>query len=76
MGAKKKMQDLPGWVKALLGVFGALDVVLRVLAVMDAAKRPDDELNGPKKVWLPALSVVSSFGLLPAVYFLLGRRDD
>ena len=74
--ANKRIENLPGWLKGLLGALGALDVVLRVLAVMDASKRSDDELNGPKKVWLPALSAVSSFGLLPAAYFLLARKND
>lgn len=76
MSTKKWIEDLPGWVKVLLGALGAVDVLLRVLAVIDVAKRPDDEVNGPKKVWLPALAAVSSMGLLPTAYFLLGRRDQ
>lgn len=73
---KKRADDLPTWAKGLLGVLGAVDVVLRVLAVLDLMKRDDDELNGPKKAWLPALVSISTMGLLPVAYFLVGRRDD
>lgn len=45
-----------------------------MLAVLDVANRPEEEVNGPKQVWLPALATVSSMGLLPAAYFTLGRR--
>lgn len=76
MAMRKKIDNLPGWAKVLLGVLGAADVGLRVLAVIDVANRPEDEVNGPKKVWLPALATVSSMGLLPAAYFAFGRRDD
>ena len=72
----KKIENLPTWLKVLLGIGGVIDVALRALALADIAKRPEDELNGPKKVWLPALSIVTSMGLLPTAYFLFGRRDD
>ena len=74
MAVRKEIDKLPGWAKALLGVLGVVDVGLRVLAVLDVANRPEEEVNGPKQVWLPALATVSSMGLLPAAYFTLGRR--
>lgn len=76
MSTKKRIENLPGWAKFLLGALGTLDVLLRVLAMIDVARRTDDEVNGPKKVWLPALAAVSSMGLLPAAYFLLGRKES
>ncbi|GAA4907930.1 hypothetical protein GCM10025789_29310 [Tessaracoccus lubricantis] len=74
--AKKKFEDLPGWVRALTVVGGAADVVLRAAALIDLAKRDDDELNGPKVVWMPALGAVNSMGLLPLAYFRWGRKDS
>lgn len=73
---KKKLETLPTWAKRLLGVAGAVDIVLRLCAIADIANRPEEELNGPKKVWLPALAMVSSLGLLPAAYFAMGRRQE
>ncbi|MCG6567631.1 hypothetical protein [Tessaracoccus sp. ZS01] len=72
--AKKKFEDLPGWVRALMGLGGTADVVLRIAAMIDVARRDKDEVNGPKAVWLPALGAVSSMGLLPLAYFRWGRR--
>ena len=74
MSVRKKFENLPGWLKAIMAVGGTADVVLRVVAMIDIIKRDATEINGPKKVWIPALSAVSSMGILPAAYFRWGRR--
>lgn len=67
-------KDLPPLMRGAL-VFGAVaDVALRIYATIDVVKRPEEEIHGPKAVWLPALGAVSSFGLLPLIYLKLGRR--
>ncbi len=53
---------------------GAVDVGLRVWALRDLARRPSDEVAGPKAVWAVALVTVSSVGVLPIAYAVLGRR--
>ncbi len=50
------------------------DAALRVYALVDVARRPEDEINGSKTVWVPALAMVSSLGLLPCAYLRCGRR--
>ena len=52
-----------------------LDVGLRVWALADLARRPEDQVNGSKKVWAIALSVVNSAGVLPTIYFIKGRKQ-
>ena len=51
-----------------------LDAALRAWALLDLRNRPAEQVNGPKAVWGLAISVVSSAGLVPAAYLLLGRK--
>lgn len=60
--------------KKVLSAGAAIDAALRAVALADLAKRDDGQVNGSKKGWALALSLVSSMGVLPAVYFLKGRR--
>ncbi|MBB2891304.1 hypothetical protein [Flexivirga oryzae] len=52
----------------------AIDTAAKTAAVIDLARRPADAVRGPKVAWAVALPVVNSAGLLPAAYFLFGRR--
>lgn len=62
--------------KRLLVTAGAVDATLRVAALVDLRRRPSDGVRGPRWAWAVGLSLVSSAGLLPAVYFLRGRVRD
>lgn len=53
-----------------------LDGTLRVWALADLARRPSEQVKGPKVAWAIALSVVSSAGVLPAAYLALARRPE
>ena len=57
-----------------LALGGMADAALRVYALVDVAKRPEAEIHGSKAMWVPALAVVSSMGLLPCAYLKYGRR--
>lgn len=71
---RQRWQDLsPARRKAVIAV-GALDAAMRAWALVDLKNRPADEVKGPKVAWAVALTVVSSAGVLPAVYLLVGRR--
>ena len=74
--ATKKWDKLPPWLRAALALGGMADATLRVYALVDVARRPEDEINGSKAVWVPALAVVSSMGLLPCTYLRWGRRTS
>lgn len=57
---------------ALIGL-GVVDAALRVVAIVDLVKRPQDEVRGPKAAWGVALAVVNSVGVVPGAYLLWGR---
>jgi hypothetical protein len=52
----------------------AVDVALRVWALVDLARRPSEQIHGRKGLWATGLAVVNSAGLLPAAYLLWGRK--
>ena len=72
--ATKKWEKLPPAVRTALALGGMADAALRVYALVDVARRPEAEVKGSKAVWVPALALVSSMGLLPCVYLKYGRR--
>lgn len=74
--SKHKMHwnDLPQSQRRGFIVMGLVDAALRAWALADLAKRPQDEVRGPKVAWAVALSLVSSVGVLPAGYLVCGRR--
>lgn len=73
-GMKQQWDELNPTFKAVLVTLGALDAALRIGAMIDLARRKNKDVNGPKAGWAWALSVVHSAGLLPALYFLKGRK--
>lgn len=74
MGKSKRFENLPKPVRVALGIGGIMDAVLRAYSLVDLARREPDEVNGPKEVWMPALALVNSLGLLPAAYLKWGRK--
>lgn len=72
--AKTKWNDLSDGKKAALIAATAVDAGLRLWAGRDLATRGKDEVTGPKWLWGAALSTVTSMGILPAAYLLIGRK--
>jgi hypothetical protein len=68
------LREMSPPLRTLVISLGAVDVGLRVWALRDLTKRPSDEVAGPKAVWALGLVAVSSAGVLPLVYLVLGRR--
>jgi hypothetical protein len=60
--------------RRLLVAGGVLDVILRALALIDLLRRPKEQVRGPKGLWVAALSIMNSLGVVPATYFIAGRR--
>jgi len=60
--------------RKLILVGSAIDTAAKAAALLDLARRPADEVRGPKWAWAMVLPVVNSAGLLPAAYFRFGRR--
>lgn len=51
---------------------GAVEAVVTLAALRDLARRPADDVRGPKAAWVASF-VVQPFG--PLAYLLLGRRS-
>lgn len=74
--AKKRWRDLSPRTRKLILVGATCDGLLKVVALRDLRHRPTERVRGRKWVWVAALSVVNSAGVLPVAYFSYGRRRD
>ncbi len=61
--------------RTAITVLAVLDAALRAWSLADLAKRPQEQVKGPKAVWAAAISVVNSAGLLPTAYLIWARRE-
>jgi hypothetical protein len=74
MGAKQRWNQLSQTQRRFILAAAAVDVVLKAAALIDMSKRSADEIRGPKWLWATSVTVIGSAGLLPASYFVFGRR--
>ncbi len=72
MAQKKKWADLSPTQQKVIIVSGIVEVALTAYCLRDLARRPADQVRGPKALWAPAMSV-QPFG--PLAYLALGRRE-
>jgi len=68
---KKRWSDLSGEQRGAIVAAGVVQVSLLVAALADLRRRPADQINGSKLVWLPLL-FVNFIG--PLAYFRFGRK--
>lgn len=71
MATNKKWSDLTPSQQRTIVVLGAVELVLTAMALVDLARRPREQVRGPKAFWAMA-SVVQPVG--PIAYLALGRR--
>lgn len=71
---RQRWNDLSPTRRRLVVALGVVDAGLRAWALVDLKNRSADQVNGPKALWGLALTVVSSAGVLPTAYLVLGRR--
>ena len=69
--SKKKWSHLTVAQKRIIYVAGAVEVVATAAALRDLARRPADQVRGPKAVWVVAF-FVQPVG--PLAYFAAGKR--
>jgi hypothetical protein len=72
--AKKRWTDLSDGERRAVVAGVVVETVLKGVALVDLRGRPAAEVRGPKWAWAVALTTVSSFGVVPVAYFVLGRR--
>ena len=68
---QKKWSDLTDRQKAALLVAASVQLSLAATAWVDLARRPTEQVRGPKPVWAAAIAV-NFVG--PISYLMLGRR--
>jgi hypothetical protein len=69
--SKKRWRELSERQRWAIVGSGAVQLILLVVAVADLWRRPPDQVNGPKPLWL-AVSLVNFVG--PLAYFTFGRK--
>jgi hypothetical protein len=74
MTAKRRWSELGEGNRRALVAVGVLEGVLKLAALVDLKRRPASQVRGRKWMWAAALTFVSSAGVLPISYFVIGRR--
>ena len=74
MVAKTKWDDLSDRKRLLIIVSGVLEGALKVVALVDLARRPAAEVRGSKVPWAIAITLTNSLGVVPITYFVYGRQ--
>ena len=75
MAARKQWRDLSERNRRLLIAAAVAEGILKVAALIDIKRRPAGQIRGPKWVWAAMVAVVSSAGVVPVSYFVVGRRE-
>ena len=60
--------------RRLVVTAAVVEAILKLAALIDIKRRPATEIRGPKWAWATSVALISSSGILPICYFLLGRR--
>jgi hypothetical protein len=68
----RQWSDLSDRTRMLLLTAAAADGILRVAALIDIKRRPAGQIRGRKWMWATAVTVISSAGVIPVSYFILG----
>lgn len=74
MAAHRRWQDLSGGTKLLIVAGAAVEGAAKVAALVDLARRPQEQVRGRKALWAALIVLVNGFGAAPAAYLRYGRR--
>lgn len=70
---KKSWSDLSSTQQRAIIVSGAVEVVVTVVALRDLARRPGEQVRGPKALWVLGCAVQP---VGPLAYLRWGRRSS
>jgi hypothetical protein len=71
MASNTRWSDLTNTQQLLIIGMGAVELVLTAAALVDLARRPADQVRGPKPLWVLGC-LVQPVG--PLAYLVLGKR--
>ena len=72
--AKKTWNELSPRSRRLIVIGGAFEAVLKIVALLDLARRPADQVRGSKVLWGAVVVFANAVGAAPIAYFAYGRR--
>jgi hypothetical protein len=75
MATRKQWSDLSQRTRRLLITAAVAEGILKLAALVDLKRRPASQIRGPKWLWTVVVAVVSSAGIVPISYFVIGRRQ-
>ena len=75
MATRKQWSDLSPRTRRLITITAVAEGILKVAALLDLKRRSASQIRGPKWLWATVVTVVSSAGVVPISYFVLGRRQ-
>lgn len=70
---RRRWSDLSPGTRRFVVAAGTVDGVLKAVALVDLARRPDAQVRGSKVRWAVAIIGISSMGLVPVAYLVRGR---
>jgi hypothetical protein len=74
MARRRRWSDLSERDRRLLVLGAAVDAIMKSAALIDLKRRPTAGIRGRKWVWATVITLANSVGIVPAGYFLFGRR--
>jgi hypothetical protein len=72
--ARRRWSDLSEGTRRRILIVGAVEAILKIIALRDLRRRPAAQVRGPKWVWATIVTLVNSVGAAPVAYLLFGRR--
>ncbi len=75
MVARRQWSDLSQRTRRLLTISAVAEGILKLAALIDLKRRPASQVRGPRWLWAAVITVVSSAGVVPIAYFVVGRRQ-
>jgi hypothetical protein len=71
----KRWSDLSAGQRRLIVGAGVVEAGLKAAMLVDLRRRTAAQVNGPRWLWAASV-VVNTAGVIPAAYFLVGRRPN
>ena len=76
MARRRRWSELSAPTRRLIIAAGVSEGVLKIVALVDLARRPARRIRGSKAAWAVCLVLINSAGAAPLAYFAAGRRGD
>jgi hypothetical protein len=73
---RRRWSELEPRTRRLIVAAGVLEGVLKIVALVDLARRPARDVRGSKAAWAAAVTLINAVGAVPIAYFAYGRRKS